>query len=264
MRWLFQAIGCYAVLFILLGYLVFSRTWMAFGLLLLFVIICGSFLSHTITLTQQVVWLATHKSPGDWTSLIRFAPIAFNTSPYRLIEHGVWPKSPVIFIANYPSEVIEYWYFAHVASKCPLTVLARGPLPQHGGLRAHFMRCHFQDGVNHIHVASQKDSFDDIRLKIMRQIQGGRCIYTYAEKNADYHKPFYILSPLRTGLFRIAAKLSIPIVALAWSHMGTWSRNIHVCISPPMNGTAEDVYRKTVLFFDSQLSRLAFLDLTNG
>jgi hypothetical protein len=261
MQWLKSVLIAYAILFLAFGYLLYSPSWILFGIFLLTLILLAQYLMHSIRVFAACLRIVSSSTPGDWKTLIQLADDSYNDGYYTVVEHGQWPNKPVLFLVNYPNEILEYWYFGWVAKKCNLTVMTRSIQHLHTRLLSFFTSCNFKEDENYIPVPIGRGHFDTIAEKLHMHIhKRQRSVYAYPEEDIYLGKPLYGMRPLRRGLFHIAEKYSLPIVVLAWSHLASAHRNIHVIISSVLTGTAEATHFQVTRFFDDAMTRLAFYD----
>lgn len=260
MDWLLCALYAHATLFFLIALLISCRHWVILALLLLFLALLYELLLHSMQVAMATARMLLDATPGDWSSLIRLADLAYDSGYYRVLEHGHWPTQPVLFLSTYPNEILEYWYFGWVAKQMSsqLSVMARS-MDGLGPLRKSLMGCHFKEDDNYIAVSHDPGQFDTVVEQVAKHYKRGRSIFAYPESNTHLAKPLYTMQPLRTGLFRIAARLKIPIVALAWSHLCNKNRAIHLILSPPYSGNYQELLCQATLFFDTATTNLAYL-----
>jgi hypothetical protein len=117
------------------------------------------------------------------------------------------PKSPTIFIANYPCTAIEYLSHGLFGKKVALlvTVSAANTLKYIYG----------SDNVFGI----EKHKFQDTQYNIQKKLQSGYHIIAYIEDKYYKRKNIYSMSRIRNGLFSIAKNINATITPVAIDHI---------------------------------------------
>jgi 1-acyl-sn-glycerol-3-phosphate acyltransferase len=116
----------------------------------------------------------------------------------------------------------------------------------------------FDPSINHIIVSRDGGSFEHIRDQVSRHVlDRGRSVYFYPSNGFGP----YDVQPFRTGMFRIAADLNIPLVPIVFSHLGgpvfSQDRTIHICIGSEMQSKSfEQLVSHGESFFQSRFHLL--------
>lgn len=253
---------CCIGLLILMALLIWDPTWMRLALMCIFVFVMWRTLFRTYRIIVAGARVLSHPTPGDWSN---FTSLGRAIVDSRIRVYGAWPKEPVIFVVNYPTEVLEYTYLGWAAGLYPLTVIANAPPKTWNGrflsnpleyLRA----CKLKEGVNYIARLSTGHSFETIKKQIAEHVhQRGRSMWIYPETNAGVQRRDYMMRELRNGVFVIAQELCIPVVPIAIGRLSC-AMEIPFIIGPQMKTDAKLMRREASIFFDNAMQRLAYLD----
>jgi len=74
--------------------------------------------------------------------------------------------------------------------------------------------------VKHFIITNENgNSYESIKLEIKNHIDNGRYIFAYISKRVTHH---HYISKLRSGMFRIAKELNIPIIPLAVDYIDSY------------------------------------------
>ena len=145
------------------------------------------------------------------------------------------PTKPTIYIANYPSNYIEYLVHGLFCDK--FCLLVYGPAVK---ILKHLY------GEDHL-IAVNKGSFNIIEKQIKDKIKNGYSIFSYIEKDYYNRKNMFELCELRTGIFSIAHNLNVTITPVCVDH-------IHHIFGIPDNNIFKIKIGETVYVEDPEVS----------
>lgn len=116
-------------------------------------------------------------------------------------------KKPAIILCNYPALMIEHLVHGMLPQKTCLVVWE--------GVKTFTSRMVGEENL----LYTSKNCFEKLQKSIRKKIKDGYYIVAYPEKGWTKRKNWYEVCELRTGMFRIAQKLNIPIIPMALDHM---------------------------------------------
>ncbi len=116
-------------------------------------------------------------------------------------------NQPTIYIANYPSDLLEYLIPGLFASKTALVI----------NNASIFIPIFMPDRAIVVDMENP-DNYLKILENVKNKIKNGFNIFSYVEKKYYKRKHKYHLTKFRTGMFRIAHELGIPITPVVATH----------------------------------------------
>ena len=116
-------------------------------------------------------------------------------------------KKPAIILCNYPALMIEHLVHGMLPEKTCLVVWE--------GVKTFTSRMVGEENL----LYTSKNCFEKLYKDIKIKIKKGYYIVAYPEKKWTERKNWYDVCQLRTGMFRIAQKLNIPVIPMAIDHM---------------------------------------------
>lgn len=117
------------------------------------------------------------------------------------------PKTPTIYLSNYPCNYIEYLVHGLLGDKFCL-VVHRGSI--------HVLKHLY--GENHL-ILVEKGSFDKVQKKIEAKMKDGYSIFSYIERDYYTRKNGFELCEFRTGMFAIAKNINATITPICIDHI---------------------------------------------
>lgn len=197
-----------AILYILVGILYFGR------------------IKQICYLATNVTQMLYYKRKDNFYCSKLTRELFGNNGMYKVkfVGHSV-PNTPVIFVANYPNEFIEYTYYTVVQrnAKNPITMVTKDlnklSLPSRKIFSALFC------DKNHISIPEMSSgsenggNFEKTKRDVEKHIYSyGRSVWAYPERGGSTKK-IYSTQTLRQGFFAIAEQLSVPVVPIVCSHI---------------------------------------------
>lgn len=121
------------------------------------------------------------------------------------------PRNPTIYIANYPTNLIEYKLFPILADKICLCLNA-------GRVSTDFL-CDIIGSERIIFVKGGGGSFDETQDLIKNKIDNGYSVFAYGEKKYYERKNFYSTSKIASGMFHIAKNINCTVTPIVIDHI---------------------------------------------
>ena len=119
------------------------------------------------------------------------------------------PIRPTIFICNYPSNIIEY-LLPSVISENTCIMISNGNIT--GKLTHAF-------GVDNVLLIERGGNFEITQEQVRNKLQSGFNVFVYIERNFVKRKHKYELSPIRSGIFKIANNIGATITPIVIDHI---------------------------------------------
>lgn len=117
------------------------------------------------------------------------------------------PKTPTIIVANYPCNYVEYLAQGLFYDKMCLMLHK----PAIAVLKYIFGRKNL--------IGVSKGEFDKLQNVIDKKVKEGYSIFSYVEREYHTRKDDYSITDIRSGVFRIAKNLKIPITPVVIDHI---------------------------------------------
>jgi hypothetical protein len=116
-------------------------------------------------------------------------------------------QKPTIYMANYPSNYVEYMTHGLFGDKFCLLV-------HHGAMK----------GLKYIYgeeylISVQKGNFEKIQKQVKKKIEEGFSIFCYVERDYYNRKSDYNICELRSGIFSIAKNINATITPVCIDHI---------------------------------------------
>lgn len=241
----FNWLESYWIGFTLLFYIVFDAmsTSNKMFLLLLFANI-KVFYVPIITVTGVIVAIIGNKFKTYRATALNLYKNYLNLK----IDEKKLSKKPTIYVANYPSNYIEYLTHGLFCDK--LCVVVHGPA---------LKILKYIYGEKHI-IPVEKGSYEKVQEKIVTKISEGYSIFSYVERDYYNRKSDYDVCELRSGMFSISRELNVTLTPVCIDHihhiMGIIDYECHFNVKIGDSFVVKDVkddMNKVKLFFEKEL-----------
>lgn len=177
--------------------------------------------------------------------------ILFSMYPVKIL--GCLPTQPVLFAVNYPNEFMEYNYYTIFEQhNIPIAMMMR-TIHEMSAPRQLIFNSLFSEET-YIPISKEGGSFAECKQSVQFHHLQGRSIWCYPEEGGSEKRPFEHCQ-LRSGTFRMAEELSIPVVPVVFSHLRFHS-NIICIVGDAMRACASVMQYNTTEFFHHHLSWL--------
>ena len=160
------------------------------------------------------------------------------------------PAKPCIFVANYPSDVLEYFVHAIVPMKICLLVSHRA---------VHIVRM-VRTFNSLIIVDEDINSFEITKEKVKKKISEGYSIFTYSN-NVKSRRGYYRTGKLRTGMFHIGKEIGVDVIPFITDHIDSWGgmlmlQPFHIHVGSPVDFSQPDYVERTTVYMQKQLTKM--------
>jgi len=212
-------------------------------------LLCGSLLKRVYLVCTSC---CVRKKAKHYQQL---GELLFNNSIVTKYQiHGNIPKEIVIFAVNYPNEFMEYIYPTIFEQQGVCISIVARKLSDFGFMNRTLCGIYLDPKYNQISVPLKKNSYKECLKQISQHtLRKKRSIWVYPERDGC-RKQKYSSPPLRSGIFKIAEHLNLPVVPLVCSHLSSATGIIHFYIGPTLRGSAKDMKLLTKQYICQKLA----------
>lgn len=183
-------------------------------ILLLTVILVLIFLPSIVAITNLVKPAIRAITTGDHKYIKDIADEIF-TNWHSLKIVGEKPKGRVMYLVKYPDSPMEYLAYKFFE---PVDIISRNISYMGNGFSSFAMGSVFKE-EDYIPVDHRHGNYYEKTRDIIAQRIKSKSIYGYPESSDNNKRERGYVYPLRSGLFRIARELKIPVVPVVVEHL---------------------------------------------